>query len=100
MSLLGLHQTIVATDGKPPTNQSTVVAETDPGGLTLDTHRDASRRRAPAGTQVRAVRGRDAPRQQGRLATPRPARNTPIAFGGMLTFLTVGRAATVGGAAR
>ena len=75
MGLLGLHQTIVATDGQPATNQSTVVAQTVPAGGTLDTivAMPASR---PGGTQYAAVRGCDARGQQ---RAPRPAASSTSA---------------------
>jgi FtsP/CotA-like multicopper oxidase with cupredoxin domain len=91
MALLGLHQTIVAADAQPAVHQTTVVAETVPAGGTLDTiiMMPAS---APANAKYVLFEAAQHMDNAGALSTPanpNPA-YTPITFGGMLTFLTVG----------
>jgi hypothetical protein len=90
MGLLGLHQSIVARDGRPETNATRVVAETVPTGGTLDTL-VAIPAAPPANAQWAVYDESNLLANNGALATPanpNPA-YTPVAFGGMLTFLSV-----------
>ncbi len=89
MTLVGLHQTIVAVDANVSTNPSRVVAFTVPAGGTADTITTIPAT-APAGAKYALFDAAPRLDNSGRPATPaatNPA-YTPIAFGGMLTFLT------------
>ena len=90
MSLLGLHQTIIATDGQPATNQSRVVAQTVPPGGTLDTLVSVPAA-APTGTQYAVFEAAMHMDNKG------AATGGVINFGGMLTFLAVSSGTTSGG---
>jgi hypothetical protein len=89
MSLLGLHQTIIAIDGKTETNPSRVVAQTIPAGSNLDTITTIPASALP-GAQYALFDAAMRMDNNGTLGAPatNPA-YTPIAFGGMLTFLSV-----------
>ena len=90
MSLLGLHQTIIATDGQPATNQSSVVAQTVPPGGTLDTIVSVPGT-APNGTQYAVFEAAMHMDNNG-LST-----GGVINFGGMLAFLAVSSGTSSGG---
>ena len=90
MGLLGLHQSIVARDGRPEANVTRVVAETVPTGGTLDTLVSIPAA-PPANAQWAIYDEANLLSNRGTLATPanpNPA-FTPVAFGGMLTFLSI-----------
>ncbi len=90
MDLLGLHQAIVGTDAKPETNQLSIVAETIPAGGSLDTIVNVPLT-AASGARYPLFDGAmhlDNNGQNVAVANPNPA-YTPIASGGMLTFITV-----------
>ncbi len=90
MSLLGLRETVLATDGKPAANPETLVDDTIPSGSTVDAVASIPAA-APAGTQYALFEGAMHLDNNGIRTTPPAANpaNTPIAFGGMLTFITV-----------
>ena len=87
MALLGLHQSVVATDGKPLTNPYSVVAETVPTGGTLDTLTSIPST-APAGSRYAVYDAANHLDNAGLLVTP-GSPSSQIAFGGMLTFLSL-----------
>ncbi len=90
MSVLGLHQTIVAADGQPLPNPQTVVDDTVPSGSTVDAIATIPGD-APKGTKFAVYEAAMHLDNNGIATTPAAAspENTPIAFGGMLTFMTV-----------
>ena len=90
MALLGLHQTIVATDGSPETNPLTLVAQTVPTGGTLDTLVSIPAA-APAGTEYAVF---DAAMHADNAGISSAG---VITFGGMVTFLQVGGTSTANG---
>ena len=99
MSLLGLHESIVANDGKVLANRQLAVDDTVAAGATVDAIVTIPAT-APAGTRYALFDAAMRLDNDGILATPPAAspENTPIAFGGMLTFIQVAGAATGGGA--
>ena len=90
MSLLGLHQTIVAKDAQFLTNPSKVVSETIPTGTTLDALVTMPNP-APASAKYVVY---DAAM---RLDNAGAATGGVINFGGMLTLLTVGTGTVTAG---
>jgi hypothetical protein len=87
MSLGGLRQTIVATDAKPEAHPSQVVADTVPEGGSLDTIATIPAGAFP-GTQYAVFDAAMHLDNAGALTTPGSATST-LAFGGMLTFMSV-----------
>ncbi len=90
MSLLGLHETIVADDGRTLTHVQPAVDDTIAAGETVDAL-VAVPGTAPAGTRYALFDAAMHMDNNGALVSPPAAspQNTPIAFGGMLTFLQV-----------
>jgi hypothetical protein len=87
MGLLGMHQTVLASDAQPLAHSYEVVAETMPAGTTLDTVATVPGS-APAGAKFAVYNAGSHLDNNGvRVST---AATAQIAFGGMLTFLTVG----------
>ncbi len=89
MSLLGLRQAILANDGSVEAHPETVVADTIPSGSTVDTIVAIPPSATPQLTEYALFEAAMHLDNDGALATPgapNPA-DTPIAFGGMLTFL-------------
>jgi hypothetical protein len=86
MGLLGMHQTVLASDAQPLTHSYHVIAETIPAGTTLDTVATVPGS-APAGAKFAVYNAGGHLDNNGvRVST---AATAQIAFGGMLTFLTV-----------
>ena len=85
MSLIGLHQTILAKDAKPLTNQQRVVAETIPTGATLDTLVTMP---ATATANAKFALFDAAMHLDNAGVTTGAAPSDMITFGGMLTFVT------------
>lgn len=98
MGILGLHQSIIAADGKTVANPPKVVADTIPAGTTLDTIVTVPGN-ATANAKYALLDAAMHTDNKGILNTPANANPayTPITFGGMLTFLTVGTGSTGGG---
>ena len=90
MSLLGLHETILANDAQPLVNRELAIDDTIPAGATMDATVTIPPT-SPAGTRYAVFEGAMHLDNAGVLVTPPAAspQNTPIAFGGMLTFLQV-----------
>ncbi|MEZ4656123.1 MAG: multicopper oxidase domain-containing protein [Caldilineaceae bacterium] len=95
MGVLGQHQTVIAVDGQPATHQESLVADTVPTGTSLDTLITLPAGMA-AGTKFALLDLAMHADNKGILTTPGNV-NSPIAFGGMLTFVTV-PGTTAGGA--
>ena len=87
LGLLGLRQTILATDGKPLGYPIKVVAETLPAGATLDTITTIPSA-APAGSRYALYNAALHLDNSG--ARDGPSNTAMVRFGGMLAFLTVG----------
>jgi FtsP/CotA-like multicopper oxidase with cupredoxin domain len=95
MTLLGLHEQLIASDAKPTAGGATVVADTIPAGSTIDAIAGIPAT-APGGTQFALFEAAMHLDNAGGLASPgasNPAL-TPISFGGMLTFLAVAGSTT------
>jgi hypothetical protein len=84
VGLLGLHQTVLANDGSPLNYPYQVVAKTIPAGTTLDTLTTVPAN-APAGAEYAFYETGQHVRNAGQLVAP----GGPLAFGGILTFITV-----------
>lgn len=95
MSLLGLHQLELATNGKLAANPMQVVAETVPAGSTLDALVTMP---SPAPTNAKYLVFEAAMHLDNNSVPSTPANSnpayTPIAFGGMMTFLTLAGSTT------
>jgi FtsP/CotA-like multicopper oxidase with cupredoxin domain len=87
MGLLGLRQTVLATDGKPYLFTYRAVAETVPAGATLDTITTVPAA-APAGMQYPLYEAAN------HLDNNGARTGGTINFGGMLTFVTVAGSAS------
>lgn len=81
MALAGVHEAIVAIDGKPATNPTVVVAQTIPTGSTLDAIVTVPAG-VPGGTRYPVFDGAM------HLDNNGVRSGAQVAFGGMLTFLT------------
>ena len=90
MSLLGAHQAIVGVDGRQSPHPMTVVAETIAAGSTHRRARGGQSDRSGRRT-LRCLRRRHPPRQQRhpRHSRAESAADTPVAFGGMMTFISL-----------
>ena len=89
VGLLGLHQTVIATDGHPRTYLYQIVAETIPAGATMDTITTVAAT-APTGTKYVLYNAALHLDNNGKSSSGGTVTyNTPIGFGGMLTFLNV-----------
>ncbi len=81
MGLLGLHQTVIASDGQPSTNPLRVVAETVPTGGTMDTLVSMPAN-VPANAQYAVFEAAE------HLDNTGSTTGGTINFGGMMTFIT------------